>query len=172
MKSASLATSGPLAGWEYSPRALKALAERIAKSDMYVRQTLLPSIDESLMSHLNGQLDRDLIRAALNTQESKISTSAGHVWAAIADTQKGALLAYQEDGNKVIPVQWQLDPRALHCKTDMQRGTFGCVTLAGTYMGGIDTLPTLPAANTTCNLRCRCHLALSFDDGETFKRIV
>ena len=171
MRSASLATSGPLAGWEYSPKALKALAERIEKSDMYVERTLLPSISESVIKHIEGEgkfLDKIGIRAVLDIQASRMMEASGQ--AAIGETQKAALQGYQEDGKKVVPVRWELDTHAVHCKTDMMRGTFGCVQLAGTYMGGIDTLPTLPAANTTCGLDCMCHLSLSFDGGKTFKR--
>ena len=171
MKSATLATGGPLAGYEYSPRALKALAERIAKSDAYVDNTLLPSIVETVTKHIGvPNLDRLTIRAALDVPFAKVTTTAGHVWASIGETQKAALQGYQEDGKQVVPVRWELDPQAVHCQTSIKYGTFGCVTLAGTYMGGIDTLPTLPGANTTCGINDRCHLSLSFDGGKTFKR--
>ena len=170
MQAATKTVSGPLAGWENSPIALKALAERIAKSDLYVQNTLLPSISESLLNHLEGNLDKITIQAALEVQKSKMGMAAGHAWAAIGETQKAALQGYQSEGKRVVPVRWELDPHALHCETDMKHGTFGCVHLAGTYMGGIDTLPTLPAANTTCSLNCRCALSLSFDGGKTFKR--
>ena len=170
MRSATLATGGPLAGWQFSPIALKVLAERIAKSDMYVQQSLLPAIGESILKHVEGGIDRETIQAALGLQDSKIAQAAGQVWAAIGETQKAALQGYQDEQLKVVPVRWELDPKAVHCQTSMKYGTFGCVTLAGTYMGGIDTLPTVPAANTTCQLNCRCRLSLSFDGGKTFKR--
>jgi hypothetical protein len=170
MRSATLATGGPLAGWQFSPKALKALAERIAKSDMYVQQSLLPAIGESILKHVEGGVDRETIQAALGLQDSKIAQAAGQVWAAIGETQKAALQGYQDEGKKVVPVRWELDPKAMHCQTSMKYGTFGCVTLAGTYMGGIDTLPTVPAGNTTCAGNCRCHLSLSFDGGKSFKR--
>ena len=172
MRSASLAVTGPLAGWEHSPQALKALAERIMRSDAYVDSTLLPSLAESMAKHLQSgeMLNKAALKAALGLQDSKITIAAGQVWAAIGDTQKAALQGFQEENKKVVPVRWELDPRALHCKTDSKRGTFGCETIAGTYMGGIDTLPTVPGGNTTCGLNCRCHLSISFDGGKTFKR--
>ena len=171
MRAASQAVGGPLAGREISPQALKALAERITQSDLYVQQKLLPSISESILNHLSESLDKVTIQAALDIQKARVNMAAGHAWAAIGETQKAALQGYESEGNRVVPVRWELDQHALHCETDMKRGTFGCVHLAGTYMGGINTLPTLPAANTTCSLNCRCSLSLSFDGGRTFKRM-
>ena len=154
MRVASQAVGGPLAGREISPQALKVLAERITQSDLYVQQKLLPSISDSILNHLSESLDKVTIQAALDIQKARVNMAAGHAWAAIGETQKAALQGYEAEGNRVVPVRWELDQHALHCETDMKRGTFGCVHLAGTYMGGIDTLPTLPAQNTTCALNC------------------
>ena len=170
MRAASKAVGGPLAGWETSPQALKVIAERIAQSDLYVQQRLLPSISESILSHIEGSLDKVTIQAALDIQKARVNMAAGHAWAVIGETQKAALQGYESEEQKVVPVRWELDQHAIHCETDMKRGTFGCVHLAGVYMGGINTLPTLPAAQTSCQLNCRCHLSLSFDGGKTFKR--
>ena len=174
MRTSSLSLGGPLGAHIHSPDVLKALADRIAASDVMVKTQLIPNIGESIVGHLSQQgpmLDSVGLRAAMDLQRSKIGWQAGTAWQTIFEVQKTALNAHEQEGGEVVPVRWALDPNALHCHTDPKRGTFGCPEMAGVYMNGIDSLPTLPAANVTCGLNCRCHLELSWDKGKTFGRI-
>jgi hypothetical protein len=89
---------------------------------------------------------------------------------------------------KPVPVRWALGS---WCREHCRRiaGYPSCHDLQGIYMGGIDTLPTLPAAEVACTseefhdwwsdhhsgedicLPCDCHIELSFDGGQSFHNL-
>ena len=175
MRTSSIALGGQLAEHANSHQVLKAISERIAESDKMVTQELLPAIRESVMNHIVQQgpaLDSIGIQATMDLQRSKVGWGSGNAWKAIFETQKAALLTDEQEGKGVVPVEWVLDPQVTeHCHMDSKRGTFGCVDLAGIYPLGITSLPTLPAANVSCALNCKCWLRLSFDGGRTYHRI-
>jgi hypothetical protein len=157
------------------------IARLIANNDEYIDATLIPSIRERALKGvpdavpLPATARRDSILTGLVTRRSRVAQGAGAAVTAIFEPQMAAGRIENAErrsrGESAIAVRWVLDKSASHCADDASRGTFGCPNLARVYADGWDSLPTVPAGNTSCLGNCRCQLWADFQDGKGWVRI-
>lgn len=148
-----------------TPRALAALAERLAQAEQTLKAEVMPALRQKLFADLiqaevdPGELD-GLIRIRMGT----VTRSAGgEYWQTIVkgwiDRRKE-----QEAAGKATRIRWRLDNEASHCPD--------CVAWAGEY-DSVDQLPAIPGDGTSqCGWNCRCWLEeYNPETGEWQRRI-
>lgn len=149
------------------PAVQSTITKNILNSERIVKEGLIPTIHKRLAGDVaKGFIDKKTLQEAFLTVRNAPAQTAGSSWVTIFDVQRTLgrerQLELISEGKQPEPVRWLLDPVAIHCEDGP--GTFGCINLAGEY-DSWDSLPTLPAALTTCRGNCRCHLEV-FRDGK------
>lgn len=151
-----------------TPRVMSNLTRRIAESTLLVRETMLPHIGRNITEKLRAgaAADPKILRKAIVGLRSRPAQYAGGFWLMIFETKKEIGIdkerVKRRAGEKVEPVRWVLDPAAEHCMPSA--GYYGCPELAGEYLKGWSSLPTVPAGQVTCRGNCRCRIEV-FKDG-------
>lgn len=163
------------------PEVQSAIAKLIADNDRYIDDALIPSIKERALQGvpevvpLKAAQRRDMMLSVLTTRRARVAQGAGGAVTAIFEPQKVAGMIENRErrlkGEAPVAVRWVLDDRAEHCADDPKRATFGCPELARVYADGWDSLPTVPASNTTCMGNCRCQLWADFEGTGNWQRI-
>jgi hypothetical protein len=139
-------------------------------------ESILPSIRERFTSDLDDVIRtgdalvrKQSVLDALASRRARLAGYAGNTWVTIFEAQKAAGSEENRDrrarGETPIRVRWVLDPMAEHCADDGPRATFGCPSLARVYEDGWDSMPTVPAGNTSCLGNCRCAIEADFGSG-------
>jgi len=185
------------------PNCLKAFPKPLARKthckscgqDIYVRS--LPN-NAGQIAVTQDELDKiasewvvyeDSLQNKLENQPLRTEEEYKHLFnMPITFTKRIVSRKYIAEKLQPVPVRWVLGS---WCKEHCKRiaGQPSCHDLQGVYMGGIDTLRTLPAAEVACsseefldwwsdhhsgediNMPCDCVLELSYDGGKTFHRV-
>lgn len=144
-----------------SVRVLNAVALLQRTNDGFVQDSLIPALTEKLtekmvdaVSASEGTERAQLLREALLSGRSDVAPYSGGAIVAAFEVQRQAGIeenaGRRSRGEPLIPVRWVLDPNVKeHCVDDPRWGTMGCISLARVYPGGWQSLPTVPAGNTT-----------------------
>ena len=107
------------------------------------------------------------LRTAFEKSRYRPAQFAGGYWAISFEAQRIAGIsenaARRRLGQSPIPVRWRLHDGADHCEGSP--GFFACPSLAGVYTDGWESLPTVPAGQTTCGSNCRCVIDADFGQG-------
>ncbi len=157
------------------------IAKLIEDNDRFIDGSLIPSIKERALQDvpkvapLSAARRRDAMLSSLTTRRARVAQGAGGAVLGIFEPQKVAGQIENRErrsrGETPIRVRWVLDDRAEHCADDGSRGTFGCPNLARVYEDGWDSLPTVPAGQTSCMGNCRCQLYADFEGNGNWQRI-
>ena len=163
--SAAKVSAGSRAG---IPEVLGVTARHITEAEKMVGEAFIPTIHKKLLPDILRGVgaDKKALRDAFLTVRNAPAQYAGSSWVTIFDVQRalGKVRALEliSEGKDPEPVRWVLDDNAEHCLDGA--GTHGCISLEGEY-DNWDSLPTVPAGDTTCRGNCRCHLEV-YREGE------
>ncbi len=150
------------------PELVKVANEQIAENTKLVQEALIPNIREKLVAKIEAGigLDKAELKEDFTLVRAGVAQYAGGAWVMIFLAQQalGRIRERQrkEEGLPIEKVRWVLDKAAEHCVDSP--GFHGCPSLAGEYVKGWDSLPTVPAGNVTCRGNCRCHLEVFRDN--------